>query len=700
MYLDRISEAIAHFIGLFEIATEQTRMRDDYLEFKALQAAESPEQPDNHAPLNFKSLYDFDNPDPGIHYAPVGPVIEKLTSLTDLTYTPLAGPIGGDVHPVAYPGYLQHINPASHPGVPAFELKPPGSVAVHITQINNLSDSDVLNVGVGSAQFHSIGAPDLALETLLHDAGLSLPIPSASFASEADIGSFISDSASALDTFSAEIASASPGAATDALPMVDGVSSDMIVSLVDHPIADAIYVDGQIVADAPRLEDWLPQASPLVNEEAASAPETNANGGNHSIGGGGSIAIGETLLGQGSYTGDTAVDLATGGNALVNSATIVNDALAGAVFAAAGNYYSLDAIIQINAWSDSNGLGASLNGWGGAQQAATAAFNVADMSRIDAGSAGSADTGYGGFPKNWAVTEIKGDFVCLNWVQQYNFVIDNDRIVIASSHGVISEAGTGENQTFNNLSIADLGQYYDLVLIGGNYYDANIIAQTNVLLDDDVVGSIGGFHTSGHGAVSAGDNLLWNEAGITSVGHGGVGGLPDGFAKTLQDFAAGGHSLTSDVLNDDAFQGLAGLRVLYISGSIYDLQYIQQTNVLGDADQIALAMNAAHPDIDGSWSITTGSNALINSARIIDVDPGSKTYVGGDHYSDELLVQTDIIRTDHLLETQNADHLVNEAVVFLSDDMTSPGNDDPIANLKAPTDVHPGHSDVLQSVIS
>jgi hypothetical protein len=176
--------------------------------------------------------------------------------------------------------------------------------------------------------------------------------------------------------------------------------------------------------------------------------------------------------------------------------------------------------------------------------------------------------------------------------------------------------------------------------------------------------------------------------------------MPNGFLHAIHDFENGDKTLSSDVLNDSAFAGLTGLRVLYISGSVYDLQYVHQTNVLGDADEIALATNSVHPATDDNWSITTGSNALINSARIVDVDPGSKTYVGGDHYSDELLVQTDIIRTDHLLQTQDADHLVNEAVAFLSDDMASPDHQDPVSHLKSPLDVHPGHSDIMQSIIS
>jgi hypothetical protein len=279
-------------------------------------------------------------------------------------------------------------------------------------------------------------------------------------------------------------------------------------------------------------------------------------------------------------------------------------------------------------------------------------------------------------------------------------MVDNDSSVVASSFGVTTKIGTGDNQSFNDLTLADLGKYYDLILIGGNYYDANIITQTNVLLDDDVIGALSGFQTSGQGSVSTGDNLLWNNAKITTIGHDDISGLPVGYYDALHGLAAGGGSIPSSALQDSAFEGLSGLRVLYITGSVYDLQYVSQTNVLGDADQVAVAMNSAQANLDGNWSITTGSNALINSAQIVDVDPTGKTYVGGDHYSDELLVQTDIIRTDQVLEAKDADHLVNEAVAFLSDDMIKTNTEDPSSHLRDDVGVHAGHSDIMQSVVS
>lgn len=707
MYLDRISEAIAHFVGLFHIAAEQARLRDNYLEFKARQVQSDPAQPDEHLPIAFRSPYDFDNPDPGLHYVPAGPELETQSMLTHLAYVRMGIPIGAEVPPVVYPDYLAlapHLSLAAHhtahSGASAFKLQPVGSVAVHVAQINTLFDNDFVNVGAGSIDFHPIGSPNLVLETLHHDALQLLPIQPLSLDNPADIGTFVADTAASLNRF-AEAASKmaqepAPDTSGNAPDDADGISVYAHVSVVTDPVGGGTYVNGQ-VAEKPELDDKLPVASPLVHESAETASTSDANGGNI-----GSTVTGGTVYGEGLLSAVPSVELSTGGNALVNSATVINAALTGGVFAVAGNHFSLDAIIQINAWSDSDAMGSSVNGWNAAaHQAVTSAYNIAEMVRIDAGTdVGADDHAAAGFPRSWVVTEISGDFISLNWIQQLNFVLDHDTAVVSASFGVTTQVGTGGNQAFNGLSITDIGRSYDLVLIGGNYYDANIISQTNVLLDDDIVGVVAGFHSFGHGSVMTGDNLLWNSASITSIGSAAAEGLPNSFLHAIQEFANGNKTLSSDVLNDSAFLGLPGLKVLYISGNIYDLQYIHQTNVLGDADEVALAMGTARQAMDANWSITTGSNVLVNSAQIVDVDPGSRIYVGGDHYTDELLVQTDVIRTDHLMETRNADHLVNEAVVFLSDDMAGQVQGDPVSHLRDPLDVHPGHSDIMQSVVS
>ena len=153
------------------------------------------------------------------------------------------------------------------------------------------------------------------------------------------------------------------------------------------------------------------------------------------------------------------------------------------------------------------------------------------------------------------------------------------------------------------------------------------------------------------------------------------------------------------LLSGSDFAGLTTIKVLYISGDVVDLQYVSQINVLGDADQVALAKSQSSAHADASWDISTGSNALINQASIVDGGVNSTTYTGGAVYSDELLIQAELISDDTNLYTQGADALVSEAVAFLSDDlMASPEGD---ADQNAPDSSTPdgGTADVMQTML-
>jgi hypothetical protein len=220
----------------------------------------------------------------------------------------------------------------------------------------------------------------------------------------------------------------------------------------------------------------------------------------------------------------------------------------------------------------------------------------------------------------------------------------------------------------------------------------------NVLLDDDLVGAIKGFQTNGDGTLSTSGNLLWNQATIVNIGGADrFEAMPAHYREAAANLKAGDNDLPSGVFGDDAFAGLGGLRVLYVSGDILDLQYIQQANILGDADQVALAMNSigeSYPDAE--WSISTGSNALVNTAGILDLDATGKTYVGGDQYSDEILIQAELVSSDPNLGAQNPDVLVNEAVAFLGDDVAGPDDDAP----STPIAHDAPHVDVMQTMLA
>lgn len=260
----------------------------------------------------------------------------------------------------------------------------------------------------------------------------------------------------------------------------------------------------------------------------------------------------------------------------------------------------------------------------------------------------------------------------VNWLEQFIFMSDND-VGILSSSGVTTSVVSGDNLGVNHTSIFELGFAYDLIIVGGSVYDANIIQQLNVLFDNDVVGGASGFHTTGKGTVSSSANLLWNQAHIANIGDPDrFDALPKQYLDAANALAGGSRNISHKVLSEDAFAGLEGLQVLHVRGDLLKLQSIQQTNILGDSDQIALAMNAIAPHLDAGWSVSTGSNALLNNAVIVDLDSFGRTYVGGDQYSQETLYQAELISRQPDFGSPDADALVNEAVLFLDDSMLEP----------------------------
>ncbi|RVC43142.1 type I secretion protein, partial [Mesorhizobium sp. M4B.F.Ca.ET.088.02.2.1] len=68
MQLDKISEAISHFIGMFEISVEEARQLKSYDEFKIADAVkeETPDLPNTN--INIKAPYTLDDFDPHVPY--------------------------------------------------------------------------------------------------------------------------------------------------------------------------------------------------------------------------------------------------------------------------------------------------------------------------------------------------------------------------------------------------------------------------------------------------------------------------------------------------------------------------------------------------------------------------------------------------------------------------------------------------------
>lgn len=643
MQLDKITEAIAHFIGMLEISIEETRQLQAYDDFKIATAAKDDTSELAHENINVKAPYSLDDFNPHVSYVGDKLALVLNTVTSSFRHTPPEVPLHGHLSPAYRYFHLPHL-PGASGGMVLPHVVPPGSVAVYINQDNHLTDNDYVGAG-GHGLTVTPAVDDSSQLALLTTQATELsPLDNLAMpGSDAEMAATV----------------VAAGEQIEAYPSSSGDANVFVL----HPDAAAgsiegTYVNGQLVSEdsAPKLEDHF---NFLKNQSSGSS---GGSANDYSV----PPDSPEFMSGWGNGTLAPSVEVNTGGNTMLNSAVLTNDWTGAPVIAVVGNVYDVNAIIQINERCDSETVSASLNGWK-LNNASDESFNVAMFKHIDPSADSQAPPAAHGFPAAWVVTQVTGDLVMMNWLQQYSFMTDNDTTVLSSS-GVKTMIATGANTAINDISLNELSYNYDLIIIGGHVYDANIIQQLNILVNNDVVGAVSGFETSGAGTCSTGGNLVWNNAGIINVGGKQFDPLPDSYLKAAQDLAAGKGASPGDILHDPAFAGTGALRVLYVSGDLLNIQYVSQTNVLGDSDQVALAMNqvAAHPE--ANWTITTGGNQLANFAGIVDVHGTGMTYVGGQHYSDEILVQANLVSSEPDLGAHNPNVLANEAVAFLTDD--------------------------------
>ncbi len=695
--MDKVTEAIAHFIGLFQITEEQARLRESYESFKQAQRASSDDPQWDQVGVSFKSPYQFKDHDPQLHYVPPAPQVEPLTSSHPIGHNPPHIPVSPKGISADHPGYeniaikqtvsIVVTQSAPSGAAPDISIDPPGQIAVAINQENHLTDNDYVGIGGSGLFVGQIGAPDAALEALVEQ------MHSSSALSESAPPGSVEEMADFIDNVAAELKAAA--AAYEANDAPQDVGDGLIqTSFVVHDEAiEGIYVNGKAAIEMPSIQDYLPDGSMLA-EDAGSPQDGPANQG---VNGTGASASGSYTKGEGSLAQQPSVTLEAGGNTLVNSAIINNKSLSSTVTAIGGKNVEVNAIVQQNAWSDLDSIGSSLSEWSKDAQT-TKAFNLASFKHVDP-SESAAVPASNGTPQMAGFTKIDGDLIFMDWVKQLNFVTDND-VHTMSSSGSISNVVTGGNMAFNSTSLAEFGSFFDLIMVGKDFYDGSIIKQTNLLLDDDIAGAVNGFDTNGKGSVSASGNLLWNEAKLANVGGSAkFDNLPDHYQKTMDALASGKMTIDDGVYSDDAFMGLAGLRVLYVTGSIIDLKYISQMNILGDSDQVALAMDKAGIN-NADWTVNTGANVLLNTAAITDHDTLAKSYAAKGQYSDEFLVQSELVKMDNLALNHDADALINEAVAFLGDEAGDLGPIQPAGGSSDGQDVHPAHNDIMQSVVA
>lgn len=371
-----------------------------------------------------------------------------------------------------------------------------------------------------------------------------------------------------------------------------------------------------------------------------------------------------------------------GANSATNAAIIFDGMGATLSMIVLGNYHVTNAIIQINMLIDKDEIHVGDNagtGTGIAQDIVSGDNSLENIAEFHQGTLDvgvfATPTGYAGL--SWTIDIVNGDFLDVSLMTQNNVLIDND-IYSQTTYSAYSQVRMGGNEQVNYAEFQNLAKFYDLIIVGGNYYKVNWIEQKNFVIDNDIVtviagvggqgGAQGGGQGNGKGGgqlIHTGQNSLVNDAHIASYGVDG--------SKPLQ---AGTHDFIDQLLHADHIApqtwwdysgiGSSSMNVLYVSGDFLDFNVIKQTNVIADLDFLIQLMPADAVSEGGDFSqiASTGGNSATNIAAIIDFGPAVEKFIGGEEYSDYILVNANIVVDEAEVVIHDTQTLVSEVIAF------------------------------------
>ncbi|TCU20823.1 hypothetical protein EV130_112203 [Rhizobium azibense] len=673
MHAEKISEIVAHFIGLFGAATEEARMRSNYLDGARPREADPSLSEDEASSAAFASNLQLKDYDPGVEYRSVsydinyanshsfgGVFEETLKKLAEIASRDLSAPhFGANV-------YL--------PGEKEEELEVfqgPGSVIGHVAQANMLIDDDQLNMTGEQPELRDTSFVTQRLTEYSETAEVFTP-----FSNYDRVDTQEGLRAIADDMHEYIQAARANGATT----MESG--QPQIFVLTDNQldvIGTYTYVNGQLVEEAPKIDDFMPErgiAKPPTKPEKSDAPVEQDGGSGNSL------------------------DVAAGANVLANVVQVTETAIICPVTAVMGNYHQIDAISQFYVYSDRDEIASVFDR---DDSATSVANNIAifERSTYDDGNIKTTEPAAEAiFPTAWRVSVIEGDVSFVNWVEQYHFISDNDTMTVTTT-GSQATVLTGGNAAVNLASFLGIGMQYDLIIVGGDILDMNVISQIALLYDNDWIRA----EDDAPGAtVQSGSNLIWNLASIHNVGaNDRFEAMPDHMIQTQKAIEDRDAAMPSGLSHDGNFEGYIGLNVLYITGNLYDVNIIKQVSILGDSDDVTQAVsNILEHNQNVDIKIDTGSNAVVNIAQITDYDTfGQTTYLAGQLYSDAILIQGGLVDHDTSQPQPNSIRLANEVIAFLGEDEPLGASEDVVINA--------GHdlswtlaqpADVMQTVVA
>ncbi|HWV54229.1 hypothetical protein [Pseudorhodoplanes sp.] len=334
-----------------------------------------------------------------------------------------------------------------------------------------------------------------------------------------------------------------------------------------------------------------------------------------------------------------------GGNQATNGALITDFKEGSNTMVVLGDFYKTNAVVQTNSYVDNDTIEISSNKVQNIVAGGTTTDNIAEFQQ-HAGPYDGIPVLYAG--QFWNVRVVDGDFYDVNVVVQQNVLRDND-VSVQSTSQTHYEAHLGENQQLNVAKIGDGDIKYDLIVIGGDYHGANWIFQHNALLDSDVVkaAASGDASAVADQSVSTGANELLNEARIINYGD-------NVFQKPTEDMQSVVTALAEEQSSlSPAYgwyvpgNGSSVLNVLYVTGDYYDINAIWQTNVIADADTAVQYLSKTPPAAiagDGSLTQSVSTGANHMTNEAIIVDVGAtSSFVGGDVYHDTILIQGNLV---------------------------------------------------------
>jgi hypothetical protein len=362
---------------------------------------------------------------------------------------------------------------------------------------------------------------------------------------------------------------------------------------------------------------------------------------------------------------DTGQVLEMGGNYAENVAQIIDVTGATPTMLVLGDWYETNAIYQVNVWSDVD----EVSRFGPSGAIVETGNNVADnYASLDESNpfAGLDLPNFAGFFIH--VDQVDGDYYDIKLLTQTNWIRDND-VAVQTTFTSYSLVDTGLNEQGNVFAFQDAFQNYDIVIIAGSLHSANLIYQTNVILDNDWILVSAGEDSGADQSIYAGQNWLFNSATIRDMGVDDPDAMNAALARMCEQIGNGDSRVDLDAAHFLPGNGSAGLSILFISGDYFDINVISQINVIVDEDTAIQCLPQDTTGTDGFVQYTsTGNNAATNTAEIVTVNAVDGIYIGGEHYEDAILIQANIVvMNPDQMAANDPEGLPPEIVAFTTD---------------------------------